>query len=180
MAWQAVNRMHYSQAGGGGPEGVARRAGSAAAGFDVLTLLGLRRGAPRARRARPAQLAAVRHALTVWQVNTVVIATNPAAPPLQQGQRPDLRRRLHDGRPGPPPTIEAGAWVWNHVQLGRSRALARHGRARSRRACGEAEGGRGRVVAGPAVSDCVVPLGRSGLRDQRRCDPQARPGNGRF
>ena len=24
MAWQAVNRMHYSQAGGGGPQGVAR------------------------------------------------------------------------------------------------------------------------------------------------------------
>ena len=32
MAWQAVNRMHYSQAGGGGPQGVARRAGSAARG----------------------------------------------------------------------------------------------------------------------------------------------------
>ena len=23
MTWQAVNRMHYSQAGGGGPQGVA-------------------------------------------------------------------------------------------------------------------------------------------------------------
>ena len=32
MAWQAVNRMHYSQAGGGGPQGVASRAGTARAG----------------------------------------------------------------------------------------------------------------------------------------------------
>jgi hypothetical protein len=29
MAWQAVNGMHYSQAGGGGPQGVSARAGSA-------------------------------------------------------------------------------------------------------------------------------------------------------
>ena len=54
--------MHYSQAGGGGPQGVARRAGTAAAGFKVLTVLGLGVGvAPPS--GTPAQLAAVRHAL---------------------------------------------------------------------------------------------------------------------
>ena len=37
MAWQAVNRMHYSQAGGAGPEGMGARAGTAAPGFDVLS-----------------------------------------------------------------------------------------------------------------------------------------------
>ena len=40
MAWQAVDRMHYSQAGGGGPQGVANRAGSAASGFLVISGLG--------------------------------------------------------------------------------------------------------------------------------------------
>jgi hypothetical protein len=39
MAWQAVDAMAYSQAGGGGPQGVSSRAGSARPGFDTLKLL---------------------------------------------------------------------------------------------------------------------------------------------
>ena len=62
MAWQAVNRMHYSQAGGGGPQGVASRAGSAAAGFKVLSKLAFGVGVPPPT-GTPAQYAAVRHAL---------------------------------------------------------------------------------------------------------------------
>ena len=50
MAWQAVNGMHYSQAGGGGPQGVERRAGTAAPGFDVLSALSLGAGGTSARR----------------------------------------------------------------------------------------------------------------------------------
>ncbi len=50
MAWQAVNRMHYSQAGGGGPQGVARRAGSAAAGVPRADPARVRGGVPRAHR----------------------------------------------------------------------------------------------------------------------------------
>ena len=50
----------------------------------------------------PAQYAAVRHALAVWQVNTVVIATDPAAPTAAAGPRPHLCRRLHDGGARPP------------------------------------------------------------------------------
>ena len=154
MAWQAVNRMHYSQAGGGGPEGVLRRAGSAAAGFHVLTLLGFGVGSPLPA-GSPVQLAAVRHALTVWQVNTVVIAPNPAVPSRQRGSDPTYAAAFMTAALGRPPTIEAGAWVWNHVQLGRFPALAVTPGTLS--SCArEAEGGRGRVVPGPAVSDCVV------------------------
>ena len=59
----------------------------------------------------------MRHALAVWQVNTVVIATDPARPPARAGPRPRLRGGLHDGRPRPPAHLQAGAWVWNDVQL---------------------------------------------------------------
>ena len=108
MSWQAVNRMHYSQAGGGGPQGVAGRAGSAAPGFKVLGRLGFAVGAPLPA-GTPAQYAAVRHALTVWRVTTVVIATNPAAPANQQGHDPTYAAafmtvtlgRLPTSRPGP-------------------------------------------------------------------------------
>ena len=92
--------MHYSQAGGGGPQGVARRAGSAAAGLQGAHRPRVRRrGACAPRGPRP-ELAAVRHALQVWQVNTVVIATDPSRAHRAAGAGPDLRGRLHDGRPG--------------------------------------------------------------------------------
>ncbi len=101
MAWQAVNGMHYSQAGGGGPQGVANRAGSAEPGFEVLTAARLRRGDARARRdpgavrrraPRPRRLAGQHRGDRHRSGGTQGRA----------GPRPDLRRRLHDGRPRPP------------------------------------------------------------------------------
>ncbi len=122
MAWQAVNRMHYSQAGGGGPQGVARRAGSAERGFEELAILGLAVGAPPPT-GTPAQLATVRHALAVWRVTTVVIATNPAAPHVQQGSDPVYAAAFMTAALGRLPTLQAGAWVWNGVQAGLPAAL---------------------------------------------------------
>ena len=140
------NRMHYSQAGGGGPQGVAHRAGSAAAGFEVLGHAGLRRRGSRRPPGRRRSIAAVRHALAVWQVTTVVIATDPAAPTKQLGQRPHLRGRLHDGRPGAPAhRVQAGAWVWDDVQLGAAaplRPARRHARIVCARGPMAARGGR--------------------------------------
>jgi hypothetical protein len=123
MAWQAVDRMAYSQAGGGGPQGVSARAGSARAGFEVLGPLafGVLVAPPVGTRA---QLAAVRHALVVWRVNTVVIATNPAAPLLQQGHDPVYAAGFMTEALGRLPVLEAGAWVWNDVSVGRTPALA--------------------------------------------------------
>lgn len=123
MAWQAVNRMHYSQAGGGGPQGVAHRAGSAKAGFLVLSQLDFGVGVPEPE-GTPAQFDAVRHALSVWQVNTVVIATNPAAPRVEQGHDPTYAAAFMTAALGQQPTLEAGAWVWNNVQLAVHRPLA--------------------------------------------------------
>ena len=116
LSWQAVNRMHYSQAGGGGPQGQAFRAGSAAAGEVALTNLGNGAGLPPPNDT-PASIAAVRHALVVWRVNTVVVATNTAAPALQQGNDPTYAAAFMTAALGRLPTLQVGAWVWDDVRV---------------------------------------------------------------
>ncbi len=116
MSWQAVNRTRYSQAGGGGPQGQPLRAGSAAAGQIVLTNLAFGTGLPSPAET-PASVAAVRHALVVWKVNTVVVATNPAAPVLQQGNDPTYAAAFITAVLGRLPTLQAGAWVWDDVRV---------------------------------------------------------------
>ena len=153
MSWQAVNRINYNQAGGGGPQGVARRAGSARAGFNVLASLGFGVGGSEPL-GTPAQLAAVRHALSVWQVNTVVIATDPAAPNLQQGRDPTYAAAFFTAALGRLPTIQAGAWVWDDVQLGLQPPWRIKPGTLAFCATG-AEGSSGRVQADLDVADCV-------------------------
>lgn len=122
MAWQAVNRMHYSQAGGGGPEGVAARAGSAEPGFKILVALDFGVGVdPPA--GTQAEFAAVRHALAVWEVDTVVIATDARAPKAQRGHDPAYAVAFMTAALGRKPTLEAGAWVWHHVDTALPPAL---------------------------------------------------------
>ena len=162
MAWQAVNRMHYSQAGGGGPQGVAAagRLGPARvrgaqlpwpSGWGRPSLPGT-----------PAQYAAVRHALAVWGVTTVVIATNPAAPAVPAGSRPHLCGGLHDGRPGAA-AHGAGRGLGVGPRPARAPAPLHLGAGTLASCVRAAEGPSGRVVAGMRVADCVVrsALGRS-------------------
>ena len=151
MAWQAVNRMHYAQAGGGGPQGVERRAGTAAAGFGVLAALGSPLGLPPPSGTR-AQIAAVRHALSVWQVDTVVIATDPSAPKVEQGNDPIAAVAFMTAALGVAPTLQAGAWVWDHVQLRSHHPYRVTPRAITSCVLGVPSG---RVVASMAVPDCV-------------------------
>ena len=92
----------------------APRRHGARPGFNVLSSLAFGVGVPPPAGTQ-AQLAAVRHALVVWRVNTVVIATNPAAPPLQQGHDPAYAAAFMTAALGRLPTVEAGAWVWQHV-----------------------------------------------------------------
>ena len=123
MSWQAVNVMHYDQAGGGGPQGQASRAGNAAAGFTVLGTLAFSLDTPQPT-GTPTQYAAVRQALRVWEVTTVVIATNPGAPQLQQGHDPTYAAAFMTAALGRLPTIESGAWVWNDVGVHPARPAA--------------------------------------------------------
>ncbi len=127
MAWQAVDAMHYSQAGGGGPQGTAVRAGTAEPGFVALTYLAFGITIPQTPGTR-ANYAAVRHAIAVWKVNTVVIAPDSAAPILQQGHDPEYAAAFMTAALGRLPTIEDGAWVWNNVSVAPStKAAARPG-----------------------------------------------------
>ena len=64
----------------------------------------------------PAQYAAVRRALRVWRVDSVVVSTDPAAPFLQQGQDPVYAAAFMTAALGRLPRIQAGAWVWDDVQ----------------------------------------------------------------
>jgi hypothetical protein len=154
MAWQAVNRMHYSQAGGGGPQGQPFRAGSAAPGFRVLTDLGFGIGVPLPT-GTAAELAAVRHALHVWQVNTVVVATNPAAPLLQQGHDPAYAAAFMTAALGRLPVLERGAWVWYDVQVDQKGAL--HVPPGTLASCvPHAEDPTGRIVATMHAPTCVA------------------------
>jgi dolichyl-phosphate beta-glucosyltransferase len=112
MAWQAIDAMSYSQAGGGGPEGVPSRAGAAREGFEVLAHLAFSVNTPQPS-GTPAQLAAVRQALAVWQVNTVVIAPQPGSSFLLQGRDPTYAAAFMTAVLGRAPHISAGAWVWD-------------------------------------------------------------------
>jgi hypothetical protein len=154
MSWQAVNRMHYSQAGGGGPQGVAHRAGTARPGFTLISALGFGIGVPLPT-GTAAQYAAVRHALATWEVTTVVVATDTAAPALQQGHDPTYAAAFFTGALGRPPRIEAGAWVWNNVQLS-LRGPLHTPPGTLARCVAAAEGRSGRVAATPAAPRCVV------------------------
>ena len=117
LAWQAVNRIAYSQAGGAGPEGTSVRAGQAGPGFDVLNVLSLgfslTEPAP-----TPANLAAVRGALRIWRVNTVVIAPEPLGLADQQGHDPSYAAAYMTAVLGRLPVVQAGAWVWDDVHIG--------------------------------------------------------------
>ena len=154
MAWQAVNRMTYSQAGGGGPLGVVSRVGSAAPGFRVLTMLGLGAGEEDPA-GTPAQYAAVRHALAVWQVTTVVVATLPGAPVRERGRDPAYAAAFMTAALGRVPTVQAGAWVWDDLRRETKPPL--HVRPGALETCANRAAGRPNdVVATGSVTTCVA------------------------
>jgi hypothetical protein len=112
MAWQAITAMPYSQAGGGGPQGVPSRAGAARKGFEVLAHLSAAVGVPQPT-GTPAELAAVRQALDLWQVNTVVIAPLHGASFILEGHDPTYAAAFMTAALGRLPRIRAGAWEWD-------------------------------------------------------------------
>jgi hypothetical protein len=154
MTWQAVNRINYSQAGGGGPQGVAYRAGTAEAGFRVLSALGFGVG-KRVPTGTKAELAAVRHALAVWRVTTVVIAPDPEEPPQQRGSDPVYGAAFMTAALGHLPVLQAGAWVWYGVTPNLGPALPVP-TGTLQHCVGLAEGPSGRIVASERAPRCVL------------------------
>jgi hypothetical protein len=114
MAWQAVGGMRWAMAGGGGPEGVADRAGAARAGFTVLSQASLPLGP--APLPTPAALGAVRDALAAWQVTMVVVPDQPGLPSYDLGRATPYAVGLFTAALGEAPTYEHSAWVWSSVR----------------------------------------------------------------
>ncbi|MGO9029805.1 MAG: hypothetical protein ACLQOZ_14390 [Acidimicrobiales bacterium] len=113
MAWQAVTSMRYALAGGGGPGGVASRAGDAQAGFRVLFDASFALGP--APEPTAANLAAIRHALTLWGVTMVVVPDQPGLPAYDQGRSTALAVGLFTAALGAAPRYDRSAWVWSSV-----------------------------------------------------------------
>ncbi len=114
-AWQAVNAMRWSQASGGGPQGQPSRAGAARSGFEVLSQASLPLGPAPAPTA--ANVAAVRAALRLWGVTTIVVPDQPDLPVYAQGRGGAYGAGFFTAVLGELPTHVADAWVW---QLGGS------------------------------------------------------------
>jgi len=159
LAWQAVNRLSWSQAGGGGPEGTSARAGAARPGFDVLNVLSFG-FSPSEPPATAAAFAATRQALSIWKVNTVVIAPDPSGDPRQQGHDPGFAAAYMTAVLGRPPVIQSGAWVWDDVSTGRgSNAAAGVVTGAQLQGCvarAEMTTRRGVVIASTGIPRCVV------------------------
>jgi hypothetical protein len=109
-AWQAVNRMRWAQAGGGGPEGQASRAGAARAGFAVLLQASLPIGPPPA--LTPTARRAVRRTLGLWRVTTIVVPDQGDLPDYEEGRGAAYAVGFFTTVTGRSPVLEHSAWVW--------------------------------------------------------------------
>ncbi|HVB92854.1 MAG TPA: hypothetical protein VND67_00935 [Acidimicrobiales bacterium] len=154
MAWQAVNHMSYAMAGGGGPEGVANRAGGAEAGFEVLFGASLALGPPPGPSA--ANLAAIRQALTTWQVTMVVVPDQPGLPSYDQGRSPAYAVGLMTAALGRPPHLDHSAWVWSSVGTRTPPPAIPMGAGRFEACTTGPAAGSASATARRAVVDCVL------------------------
>ena len=113
QAWQAVDHMRWAQAGGGGPEGQPGRAGRARPGFDVLLDASLPLGPPPA--PSPSNLAAIREALRLWEVTTIVVPDQAGLPLYEQGRSTAYAVALFTAALGGRPSYDHSAWLWSAV-----------------------------------------------------------------
>lgn len=152
QAWQAVNRMQWAQAGGGGPTGQASRAGRARPGFEVLSGASLALGP--APVPTPATVAAIRRALVDWGVTVVVVPDQDTLAPYDRGRSTAYAVGLFTAAVGRPPAYRHDAWVWTAPTAGPPVAIS----ATAFEHCVGAEG----AGADPStVPGCVL-----GLREQ--------------
>ena len=114
QAWQASNTMQWKQAGGGGPQGQPSRAGAARPGFEVLSGASFPLGP--APDPTPANVAAVRQSLALWQVTTLVVPDQPELPVYEQGRSAPYAVGFFTAVLGTAPAYEHSAWVWETVR----------------------------------------------------------------
>jgi hypothetical protein len=149
LDWQAIEGMPFAQNGGGGPAAIAFRAGSERPGYEVVwAATGIFGPVPKA---TPAELVAVRRALTGWGTTMVVIPNQAGLPLFQQGRATSFAVGLFTAALGIRPRYQADAWVWAHVQRP-------HPSLTISSAALQACAGSANYRAGPpeTVPDCVV------------------------
>ncbi len=110
IPWQAIDKMHYSMPGGGGPTGTVARAGAEAAGFSVLRAASVPLLPPPEE--SEANLQAVRRALVAWEVTTVVVPDDRGLAVYQTGRGASYAVAFFTAVLGSAPSREPGAWVW--------------------------------------------------------------------
>lgn len=111
MAWQALDHIHYAMAGGGGPLGVASRAGPARPGFLVLSGASLPLGP--APGPTPSNASAVRQAVALWRVSLVVVPDQEALPVYERGRDSGYAVGLFTAVFGQAPRYQDDAWEWS-------------------------------------------------------------------
>jgi hypothetical protein len=114
MAWQAIDLLRYSIAGGGGPEGIPARAGSERKGFEVLSAASFALGGPP--KATQSNVSAVRAALAGWGVTIVVYPDPSTLPAYDHGTSPAVALGLLTLAIGRTPQFVDDAWVWSDVR----------------------------------------------------------------
>jgi hypothetical protein len=112
MTWQAMDRMQFAMAGGGGPNSVLSRAGKERDGQSFLANVSLA-GGPQP--IVPGEIAAVRTALDGWGVTGVVLPDPRRLPEYEQVFLVRTIVVLMTAATGQVPTYTAGAWVWSGV-----------------------------------------------------------------
>jgi hypothetical protein len=110
QAWQAVNKMRWSQAGVGGPAGTYARAGSTGPGFNFLLQSAyLMVPAPELISSRAQQ---VRFAIGQWGVTKVVVPDRSSLGFGTKARPTPWAIAFFTTILGAPPTRQVDAWVW--------------------------------------------------------------------
>jgi hypothetical protein len=112
MTWQAVDGMHYSMIGGGGPGSVASRAGIERKGQAVIADASFSFAG---QAIKSGDILAVRKALDDWGVTMVVIPDQADLPPYDQVESVPFAVALMTAAIGARPSHQADAWVWTQV-----------------------------------------------------------------
>jgi hypothetical protein len=113
LAWQAVDAMAWSQAGGGGPAGLPSRAGAHSRAALVLDEGSLGLGPPPA--ISSANVAAVRAAVVAWGVTTIVVPLDRSLPAYERGRSRAWAIAMFSAVEGAPPSASHHALVWSHA-----------------------------------------------------------------
>jgi hypothetical protein len=149
LTWQAVDRMSFALAEGGGPGAILSRAGAHKVAFAALAGASFELVPSTAYTA--ATIGAVRHALEAWGVTWVVIPDQPELPAYEQGFHTAYAVGLMTAAIGAAPVYSARAWTW---QLPRDRSTERAPDPTQFKSCV----GSGNFPAGPppTVPDCIL------------------------